>query len=75
MSTKRIFYKNLSTVPITVWGGTTAGHQPRECPEVECGERRIMREREGFQQSPNTKKGTGLLVFFAFTDNTLKVVN
>ena len=29
-------------------GTTTAGHRPRECPEVECGERRIVREREEF---------------------------
>ncbi len=27
------------------------GYQRRECPEVEYGERRVVREREGCQQS------------------------
>ena len=47
-----ILEKNEATVLIAVWGRThTAGHRPRECTEVECGERGIMRCGKGFNRA------------------------
>jgi hypothetical protein len=30
--------KNLSTVPVALWGALTAGNQPRECRDLECSD-------------------------------------